>query len=57
MDELGIPEGSLLPWLKGLRDAKKISQIKRGRYTYHCIAVNSIEKTLKSLTERLKKDI
>ena len=23
MDELGIPEGSVLPWLKGLRDKKR----------------------------------
>lgn len=57
MDELGIPDGSLLPWLKDLREKKKIKQIKRGRYTYHSVSLNVVEKTLNSIEKRLKKNI
>jgi len=56
-DELGIPKGSLLPWLKDLRDKRKIQQIKKGRYAHHSIAVNMVEKTLKSIEKKLKKNI
>lgn len=57
MNELGIPEGSLLPWLKALREKKKIKQVKRGRYAHHSISLNVVEKTLKSIEKRLKKNI
>lgn len=57
MNELGIPEGSLLPWLKGLRDKKKIKQTKRERHAYHSIAVNMVEKTLKGVAKKLEKSI
>lgn len=55
MDELGIPEGSALPWLKDLRDKKKINPIKKGRYTYHNIQINVVEKTLKGIEKKSKK--
>jgi len=55
MNELGIPRGSVLPWLKKLRDKNKIEPIKRGRYSYHKISINFIEKTLKSLESKIKK--
>jgi len=55
LDELGIPEGSLFPWLKYLRDANKIKQVRRGRYTYHVIRVNLVERTLKSMEGKIKK--
>jgi len=55
MDELGIPEGSVLPWLKDLRDKKKINPIKRGRYTHHKIQINVVEKTLKGIGKKIKK--
>ena len=55
MDELGIPEGSVLPWLKGLRDKKKISPIKKGRYTHHRIQINVVEKTLRGIEKKIKK--
>jgi len=55
LDELGIPEGSLLPWLKDLRDTNRIKQVKRGRYAYHAIPVNLVEKTLKSVEGKLRK--
>jgi len=53
MDELGIPEGSLFPWLKDLRDGNDIKQIKKGRYTHHIIALNIVEKTLKRIERKL----
>lgn len=55
MDELGIPRGSLLPWLKQLRDKNKIKQIKRGRNTYHSIPINLVEKILKSAERKIQK--
>ncbi len=56
MDELGITEGSLLPWLKGLRDDnQKIKQVKKERYVYHFIPINLVEKILKSIELKLKK--
>jgi len=55
LEELGIPEGSLLPWLKDLRDTNKIKQVKRGRYTYHLIPPNLVERTLKSIERKIKK--
>jgi hypothetical protein len=57
MDELGTPKGSLLPWLKDLRDKNKIKQVKKGRYTHHSIPVNLVERTLKSTERKLKKNI
>jgi hypothetical protein len=55
LDELGVPEGSLFPWLKDLRDTDKIKQVRRGRYTYHTIRINLVERILKSVEERIKK--
>ncbi|MBU4320402.1 MAG: hypothetical protein L6246_09475 [Thermodesulfovibrionales bacterium] len=57
LNELGIPSGSLLPWLKGLREENKIKQIKKGKYTHHSISVNWIEKTLKHIEKKMKKYI
>lgn len=55
MGELGIPEGSLLPWLKDLRDKKKIKQVKSGRYTHHSVSINLVEKILKDIEKKVKK--
>ena len=55
LDELGIPEGSLLPWLKDLRGTNKIKQAKKGRYTYHFIPINLVERTLRSMKEKVKR--
>lgn len=55
LNELGIPEGSLLPWLKDLRDTNKIKQVKRGRNTYHIIPISLVERTLKSIERKMKK--
>lgn len=50
MDELGIPVGSVLPWIKDLRDNGKIKQIDSGA---HRIPTNLIEKTLKDIYDKL----
>lgn len=52
MDELGIPRGSLYPWLKGLRDKNMIKQVGKER---HVIPVNLVERTLNSIEQKLKK--
>lgn len=56
-DELGIPEGSLRPWLKALRDTHKIRPIKRGKYTNHVIAINLVERVLKSIDKKIKSKV
>ena len=56
MDELGIPQGSILPWLKNLRDSNRIKQVKKGKFTHHSIAINMIEKTLNIAEKKLKKN-
>lgn len=56
MNELGLPKGSLYPWLKDLREEHKISQTTRGRYTYYAIAHNVLERTLKDISKKLYKE-
>ncbi|MBI5892663.1 MAG: hypothetical protein HZB79_03250 [Deltaproteobacteria bacterium] len=55
LNELGIPSGSLLPWLKELREENKIRQIKKGKYVHHSISVNLVEKILNHIEKKLKK--
>lgn len=55
MNELGIPGGSLGRWLKDHRDANKITQVSKGKYTYHAVALNVVEKTLKSIEKKISK--
>ena len=57
INELGVPKGSLFPWLKWLRDENKIKQIKKGRYSYHSIPEYLVEKTLKRIEGTLKRKI
>lgn len=57
MEELGLPTGSLLPWLKQLRDKNRIKQVRRGRYVHHIIPVNLVERTLKGLEKKLRKSV
>ena len=52
--ELMIPTGSLLPWLKSLRDANKIRTFKESKYTKHHIQPNIIEKILEKIDDKLK---
>lgn len=56
MDELGVPKGSLLPWLKDLREENKIKQISKGKYTHHTVALNVVEKTLKDILRKVSKE-
>lgn len=56
MDELGVPKGSLLPWLKELRDDNKIKTTTKGKFTYHTIALNVVEKTLKETLKKVNKE-
>jgi len=55
MEKLGVPSGSLLPWLKGLRDKKKIKRTRREHRTYHSVPISLVEKTLEEITEKLRK--
>jgi hypothetical protein len=55
MNELGVPSGSLLPWLKELRDNNKIKTITRGKLAYHTISLNVLERTLKSIQRKISK--
>ena len=57
MDELGIIKGSLLPWLKDLRDENVIKQVRKGQYTYHSIPINLVERTLQTIEGKLKKSV
>jgi len=54
MRELGFAKGSLLPWLKELRDSRKIRSIRKGKYTYHTIPINLVEKVLKYIVKKAK---
>lgn len=56
MDELGVPRGSVLPWLKELRDENKIKTITKGKFAYHTIALNVVEKTLKETLKKVSKE-
>lgn len=55
MDELGILEGSLRPWIKELRDKNRIKQVKKDRYMHYVIPTNLIETILKEVEGKLKK--
>ena len=57
MNELGIPIGSLLPWLKELRKTPGIKQIKKEkRRVEHYIPINLVEKVLKKIDRKLRKE-
>lgn len=55
MNELGILEGSLRPWIKELRDKNKIKPVKKDRYTHYVIPTNLIETTLKEVMGKIEK--
>lgn len=57
MNELGMPRGSLDCSLKRLQSGKGIKSAKKGRYAYHSVRVNLVEKTLKSVERKLKKSV
>jgi hypothetical protein len=55
MEQLAIPVGSLLPWLKELRDNNRIKQLKRDKKVYHSVPVNLIEDTLKTIEKKVQR--
>lgn len=55
MNELGIPEGSLLPWLMALRKRPGIKQTKEGRRVAHYMPINLLGAVLKTIEKKLKK--
>ena len=57
MNELGIPKGSLLPWLMTLRKKPGIKQIKEEKQTAHYIPINLVELVLKEIERELGKRV
>lgn len=57
MTQLGIRKGSLLPWLKSLRDSGVIHDTKIGKKTYHSIHASEMERVLKEIDKSLKRRI
>lgn len=55
MRELGIPLGSLLPWLKSLKEENKIKPVRKGKLVNHVASINLIEKILTGIDEKLIK--
>ena len=55
MNELGIPIGSLLPWIKSLKDENKIKHIRRGKKVNHHIAINLVERILEEADKKVRK--
>jgi DNA-binding transcriptional ArsR family regulator len=53
-EELDLPRGSLLPWLKELREKHQVVRSKRGRYVYHSIPASLVEETLTGIDRKLK---
>jgi len=52
--ELGVIQGSLLPWMKTLRDSNIVIQGTRdGSEVTHAIALNAVERTLKAVSKKL----
>lgn len=54
LNELGIKEGSLLPWLKTLRDNNKIKQTTKENLSYHYIPHNLIAGELERVWKRVE---
>lgn len=50
--ELGVPLGSLLPWIKKLRDGGLIDTKYKGKKAFHSVRLFHIEKILKRLEEK-----
>jgi hypothetical protein len=56
LDQLGVPVGSLLPWLKELRDDKEIKQDKRESNVYHTIHPARIADALAAIQLKLSRN-
>jgi len=55
MTELGIPEGSLLPWLMSLRKKPGIKQTKEEKQVVHYMPIHLVEPVLKTIGKKMEK--
>lgn len=55
LEQLGFPVGSLLPFLKELRDENLVRQVKRENNVYHAVPPALIEEILNSVSKKLSK--
>jgi len=55
LEQLGFPVGSLLPFLKELRDDNLVRQVKRENNVYHAVPPGVIEEILNSVSKKLSK--
>jgi hypothetical protein len=53
LDQLGIPEGSLFPWLKELRQTNQIRQLKRENNVFHTVPPPKIGEILSAIEKKL----
>lgn len=54
MQQLNMPRGSLLPFLKRLRDKDKIEKIKQGKYTYHRIPAHAVGEIFQNIQAKIE---
>jgi hypothetical protein len=52
VNNLQMPSGSLLPWLKSLRDDNRIKQTTREGLSYHSIPLNQVERVLQEIARK-----
>ena len=53
VQELGIRMGSLLPWLKSLRDSNMVKDVRTGKTVEHRMKINLVERVLKDINNKL----
>jgi len=53
LDQLGIPEGSLFPWLKELRETNHIRQLKRENNVFHTVPPAKIQEILTTIEKKI----
>ena len=53
LDQLHVPEGSLFPWLKELRENNQIRQLRRENNVYSTVASANVRGILESIEKKL----
>jgi len=56
LQQLGFPTGSLLPFLKELRDENLVRQVKRENHVYHAVPSVKVEEILNKIESKLAKN-